>query len=210
MTDSVISNSPALWAKGSQVSMGPNFDIRILEAEDLLNVAQLLCESFYPPTSNWHWALPVLRIGIYQDLRTRFITQSPKHACFVAVQTIQQQGHSPASKIVGTVEVTLRSLWLVQRPVPYISNLAVSPNHRRQGIAQHLLFACEQVAIGWQADFLYLNVLKTNVAAQRLYTKAKYCPEQQSPWPRIGRSKRLLLRKHLCQEAPKKRQSGQA
>jgi ribosomal protein S18 acetylase RimI-like enzyme len=194
--------------------MGPNFDIRIVEAKDLLNVAQLLCESFYPPTSNWHWALPVLRVGIYQDLRTRFITQSPKQACFVAVQTSQQQGHSPAlEEIVGTVEVTLRSLWLVRRPVPYISNLAVSPNHRRQGVAQHLLLACEQAAVGWQSDFLYLNVLKTNVAAQRLYTKAKYCPEQQqSPWPRIGRSKRLLLRKHLCQETPqpKKRQSGQA
>ncbi|PZD71673.1 hypothetical protein C1752_05084 [Acaryochloris thomasi RCC1774] len=197
MTGPVISNSPALWANGSQVLSGPSFSIRTVEDRDLLRVAQLLCESFYPPTSYWHWALPVLRVGIYQDLRTRFITQSPKHACFIAVKT-GPGDPSAQNNIIGTVEVTLRSLWLLRQPVPYISNLAVAPNHRRRGVAQHLLLACEQAATAWQTHFLYLNVLETNIAAQQLYTKAQYCrSEQQGLWPRLRRSKRILLRKHL-------------
>ena len=201
MTDSVISNSldPC---RGSRDLVQPSWSIRSVADQDLLKVAQLLCESFYPPSSQWRWALPVLRVGIYQDLRTRLMTQSPKHSCFVAVMTHPRQNGQPGQeKIVGTVEVALRSLWLVRRPVPYLSNLAVAPNYRRQGIAQNLLLACEQVAITWKADFLYLNVLKTNSAAQRLYTKAGYCPELKSPWPRLGRSKRLLLRMQLSKRA---------
>lgn len=197
MTGSVISNSPAFGANGFLVLNGPNFSIRTVTDRDLVRVAQILCESFYPPTSYWHWALPVLRVGIYQDLRTRLVTQSPKHACFVAVKA-GQDDQPEQNNIIGTVEVALRSLWLVRKPVPYISNLAVSPSYRRQGVAQHLLLACEQAATAWQANFLYLNVLETNVAAQQLYMKAQYYrSEQQGLWPRLRRSKRILLRKHL-------------
>lgn len=178
------------------LSTGQEFQIRAVEAEDLLSVAQLLCDSFYPPTRYWRWVIPLLRVGIYQDLRSRFVAQSPKHACLVAV--IPAIHPHQQEQLVGTVEVTLKSLWWVRRPVPYLSNLAVAPSHRRQGVAQHLLLACEHIACTWHAKALYLNVLKANAAAQQLYTKADYQPDPTiTLWPRLGRSKRLLLRKIL-------------
>jgi ribosomal protein S18 acetylase RimI-like enzyme len=178
--------------------------IRRVKEQDLLGVAHLLCESFYPQSSYWHWAVPLLRVGIYQDLRSRFITQPAKHICFVAVLTTSTPGELTQETLVGTVEVALKSLWLLQRNVPYISNLAVAPHYRRRGIAQQLLLACEPVARVWHANTLYLNVLRTNAAAQHLYRKIEYLPEDStfcpfstiSIWP-LGQSKRLLMRKQL-------------
>ncbi|MGB7413025.1 MAG: GNAT family N-acetyltransferase [Thermosynechococcaceae cyanobacterium] len=171
--------------------------IRRVKEQDLLSIAHLLCTSFYPETSFWHWAVPLLRVGIYQDLRSRFVTQASRHACFVAILKSSTPGESAQETLVGTVEITLKSLGLLQSPVPYISNLAVLPSHRRRGIAQHLLLACEPVARSWSANELYLNVLATNAAAQRLYQKVDYVSEEPKPWP-FGPSKRLLLRKPLA------------
>ncbi|MGF1604073.1 MAG: GNAT family N-acetyltransferase [Thermosynechococcaceae cyanobacterium] len=172
--------------------------IRRVKEQDLLSIAHLLCTSFYPETSYWHWAVPLLRVGIYQDLRSRFVTQLSRHACFVAtLKSSTPPGESAQETLVGTVEVTLKSLWLWQPPVPYISNLAVLPSYRRQGIAQNLLLTCEPVARSWSANDLYLNVLKTNAAAQSLYQKIDYSPEESKLWP-FGPSKRLLLRKRLA------------
>ncbi len=196
MTDYVMSNSRTSWTIRSPISLGADFKLRSLEGQDLLSVAKLLCDSFYPPGSHWHWAIPLLRAGIYQDLRSRFVSQKPKHVCFVVVQASSTQ-----QKLVGTVELTLKALWLLGSPIPYISNLAVSSEYRRQGVAQNLLLACEKAARSWNADSLYLNVLKTNTSAQRLYAKASYYsePQQRHLWPSLGRSNRLLLRKQLTQ-----------
>ncbi|NJK28270.1 MAG: GNAT family N-acetyltransferase [Coleofasciculaceae cyanobacterium SM2_3_26] len=93
------------------------------------------------------------------------------------------------------------NLWLGDRGASlYLSNLAVKAEYRRQGIALQLLDACEQIALGWGFDKLYLHVLENNQRARQLYAKAGFRPQRQRDclllqW--LVQPKRLLLQKSL-------------
>lgn len=82
----------------------------------------------------------------------------------------------------------------------YISNLAVSPVYRRQGIARKLLLSCEPLALQWGYQEIYLHVLDDNEHAKQLYLKLNYNIDRVEAhrnrwlWPR---PKCLLLRKSL-------------
>ncbi|MBP0016292.1 MAG: GNAT family N-acetyltransferase [Cyanobacteria bacterium SBLK] len=82
----------------------------------------------------------------------------------------------------------------------YISNLAVSPIYRRQGIARKLLLSCEPLALQWGYQEIYLHVLERNERAKQLYLSLNYNLDRvephQSPWL-WSRRKCLLLRKSL-------------
>ncbi len=56
----------------------------------------------------------------------------------------------------------------------YISNVAVSPEHRRQGIADMLLNELRLRAQAKKLSFLTLEVRQSNVPAQNLYKKHGY------------------------------------
>ena len=56
----------------------------------------------------------------------------------------------------------------------YITNVAVRPEHRRQGIGSDLLNVFENFARGNQLAFLTLEVRSSNAAAIALYQKAGY------------------------------------
>ena len=75
----------------------------------------------------------------------------------------EQPGPGGESLIVGVL-----ALWLIVDEV-HISNLAVHPDHRRQGVAQRLL----QTAIGFGQDHdvesITLEVRESNQPAQELY-----------------------------------------
>jgi len=175
--------------------------IRAARQEDLSNIASLLTESFYPANGLAGWFSPLLRLGVYQDLRSHLTTTSGQ-ACFVAVQgTPSQPGDY--CQLAGTVEVTLRSLspWRLAIPkYPYISNLAVEGTYRRQGIAHRLLLACERTVLEWGFQDLYLHVLENNRAARQLYAKIGYQIHRIDPhWTAIllNQPQRLLLHKRL-------------
>jgi len=60
---------------------------------------------------------------------------------------------------------------------PAITNLAVSPKHRRRGIARRLLARAERyVKTQWGAESLGLYVEKTNTAALTLYQNCGFVP----------------------------------
>lgn len=59
-------------------------------------------------------------------------------------------------------------LWVI-REEAHILNLAVHPEARRQGVASALLRSALDAARGQGAKILYLEVRRSNVAAQRLY-----------------------------------------
>lgn len=182
----------------------PNSLIRAARLEDLPSLAALLAESFYPPGSWMSWLSPLLQMGIHQELRSRLHSTTPNHLCLVA---IQEAPGSADSNVIGTVEVALRVLspWqLSASKHPYISNLAVKSDYRRQKVAQHLLLACEQTVLEWGFQDLYLHVLENNQPARQLYAKVGY-QEQcvDCVWPHqflLGQPRRLLLHKHLTQE----------
>ena len=176
--------------------------IRAVNSGDLTNLADLLADSFYPQSGRVSWAYPLMRLGIYEDLRSRLRSTSPNYICLVAIASVS----TPAGcqeELVGTVEMALRHpLFWQHRPnqYPYISNLAVRKSYRRQGVAQQLLLMCERTAIKWGFQDLYLHVLDNNYKARQLYLNRGYQLQQvESTWGSklLKQPQRLFLHKHL-------------
>lgn len=174
------------------------FQIRPATSADLTGVAQIIAESFHSQNGIWGWAFPLIRLGIYEDLRQRLASPAPHQVCLVAVDTT-----NVANNLVGTVELGVRfsDAWTqVGRSFPYLSNLAVDSKYRRQGAASELLVACDKVALSWGFQDLYLHVLEDNHQARQLYFKLGYqIHEVESHWNTflVRRSRQIFLHKHL-------------
>lgn len=176
--------------------------VRFAGLDDLSDLAALLTRSFHPQDSWLGWLAPVFQLGLYQDLRGRLLAKAANTACLVAVHPHTAQPNL-APELVGTVEVAVKSS-LPWQPFlfryPYISNLAVERQYRRQGIGRQLLLACEPPVREWGYKNLYLHVLETNQPAQQLYAQVGYqVAKVESNWvgSLVGSPRRLLLCKHL-------------
>ena len=175
------------------------FQIRPATSADLTGVAQIITESFHKQNGIWGWAFPLIRLGIYEDLRHRIATASPHQVCLVAVDTTT----NAANNLVGTVELGLRftDAWTqVNKSFPYLSNLAVHPKYRQQGAASKLLAACEKVVMSWGFQDLYLHVLEDNHQARQLYVKLGYQVHNvESHWNTflLGGSRQIFLHKQI-------------
>jgi ribosomal protein S18 acetylase RimI-like enzyme len=150
--------------------------IRAALPKDLKPLTQVLSESFHPSQGMMAWVSPLLKLGIYEDLRTRLHQDNPHYLCLVASITNTSAHYED---IVGTAELSLRSnfSWFSEseeQNYPYISNLAVKPACRRQGVARQLLLCCEQTAINWGFNQVALHVLENNDQAQQLYFNNGY------------------------------------
>jgi len=198
VTDSLIPDGAAQPQQLQPFSTG-HTKIRQASLADLPALAELLTNSFHPPGSWLGWLSPVLQMGIYQDLRSRVLAKSSHYGCLVA--------ETARADTVGTVEVALRSTFPWQPRMfqyPYLSNLAVEPHYRQQGIGQQLLLACERLVQEWGFHDLYLHVLENNLPARRLYTKMGYqLHTVEADWVNwfVGRPRRLLLHKSLLSSA---------
>ncbi|ACK70319.1 GCN5-related N-acetyltransferase [Gloeothece citriformis PCC 7424] len=149
--------------------------VRPARSSDLKKVAEVLTLCFHPPQVLFSWLYPLLKLGVYEDLRARLRSASPHYQCFVAChQVITSTSTKEQEEIIGTVEISLRSEWPGTPPTAYISNLAVSSHCRRQGIARKLLLKCEQIALEWGFKELYLHVLEDNHVAKQLYLSSGY------------------------------------
>ncbi|WP_016951518.1 GNAT family N-acetyltransferase [Anabaena sp. PCC 7108] len=174
--------------------------IRAATSADLTSIAQIIAESFHSQKGLWGWAFPLLRLGIYEDLRSRLALISPHQVCLVAVDT----GMGTTEEILGTVELNVRfsDPWAnVHKSFPYLSNLAVNPKYRRYGVASRLLTSCEQVSQEWGFQDLYLHVLENNHQARQLYFKLGYrrVHNLESHWNNffLNPSRQIFLRKQL-------------
>lgn len=190
-----------------------HYQVRVAGAQDLSALADILTESFHPQQGWTSWFRPVLRLGIYEDLRHRFMAPPAHYVCLVACEeSVGERGNL----VAGTVELALRPQWWLsagETPLntgssggyhaqyPYISNLAVRAQNRRQGAAMALLNRCETVAIAWGFQDLYLHVLENNPQARNLYVKAGYRLKKIDPsWGSwlCGHPRRLFLHKPLA------------
>lgn len=179
-----------------------HFTIRTAQVQDLTSLAEILTDSFHSRTGFMRWAYPMLKLGIYEDLRNRLRSSSPHYVCLVAVADGSTVTDS-SDVLAGTVEIALRSgsSWQSHTcQYPYISNLAVRKSCRRRGVAKQLLLACERTSLEWGFQDLYLHVLENNQQARQLYLKAGYGLRQVEPnygaWL-FGHPKRLFLHKKL-------------
>jgi ribosomal protein S18 acetylase RimI-like enzyme len=194
--------------------------VRTVQQQDLPRLAELLASCFHAQDGVMGLFYPLLRMGIYEDLRNRFQTKTTHYACFVAVrakaegrvslQQLAQMGMDEClmgTVLMGTVELAMRSsqFWSA-RPSGYLylSNLAVQAEYRRGGVAQQLLQTCEQRALDWGFENLYLHVLENNYAARRLYRRAGYqlhgVETKIGSWL-MGQPRQLFLRKTLIKNA---------
>jgi ribosomal protein S18 acetylase RimI-like enzyme len=188
-------------AESSLSTSNLNIDIRSAEANDIKKLAEVLTLSFHPPQKWTAWVHPLLKLGIYEDLRTRLRNSSPHYRCLVACQSAsnprQEQGD-----ILGTVELSVRCTRPFTPHTPYIANLAVNPNYRRLGVARSLLSKCEQIAFEWGFEEIFLHVLEDNLGAKQLYLKNGYhlynidFTLSNMLW---GSPKRFLLKKKIGQ-----------
>lgn len=171
--------------------------IRSAEFADAGAIGAILASSFYELPKFVDWIYPFLQFTIGEDLRYRMRLAAPYYCCLVA--------SSPGDgrpNIVGTVEISLRStsFWSDRDRFPYISNLAVKKNYRRQGVASRLLAKCEQIALDWGYREILLHVIDTNYSAKQLYCRNGYRVLQIKPhWSRFWNFNppRLLLAKNI-------------
>ncbi len=190
-------------AQDAVATNAPDIKIRTAQTQDLNQLAEILTDSFHPPTGIMRWVSPILRLGIYEDLRNRLRSSSEHYLCLVAVSQASTATNYD-EEIAGTVEIALRSSpsWQPQvSKYAYISNLAVSHSCRRQGVAKQLLLACDHTAKEWGFQELSLHVLENNHQARQLYLKTGYKLSQIEPSygtsKLLRRPKRLFLQKNL-------------
>jgi ribosomal protein S18 acetylase RimI-like enzyme len=186
--------------------------IRDVQQQDLASLAEVLAQSFHSQEGLLGIFYPLLRMGIYEDLRSRLRNKTQRYACLVAVQ-VQPQTTTQLYQLaavgvgdrpIGTVELTVRTsqIWQPQlgKGYLYLSNLAVQVDCRKHGVAQRLLQACEEKALEWGFENIYLHVLENNYSARRLYRKAGYELHEVEAglgtWL-LGQPKQLFLRKVL-------------
>ncbi len=172
-----------------------DFRLRAATTADLPVLTHLLTDVFHRHLGEQSLAYWFLRITVQEDLRVKLRAASAAEQCWVAIAP-----DDPDARPVGYVELDRRRALPWQAPVPYLSNLAIAPEWRRQGIATALLGQCEQVARGWGCDRLQLHVLATNVRARGLYDRLAFTQQRiDYGWDHwlLGASPRLLLEKRL-------------
>ncbi len=177
------------------------FRIRAARPADLPQIVAVLLASFYAQAQATQWLYWLMRIGIQEDIKTRLKTPAGQYACLVATTLHPESAQSEA--VIGTIEISQRpcEAWQLFPPKrAYLSNLAITPAHRRQGAAQQLLLTCESTARSWGFHSLYLHVMADNPVALALYTQAGYQPCEVSNPILSGlgfRPQRLLLSKQV-------------
>ena len=144
---------------------------RNAQLEDIDQISQLCSVTFDGPF-DWYMVLQKAQSleRFRLQLSTRFysfVESGLKHAMFVAVKNNAVIGFveigmlpPPTRKPDGTMNAT---------DYPYLGNLAVNKEERRQGIGRKLVKLGIKVANKWGDDKLFAAVKMDNIEAVRLY-----------------------------------------
>jgi ribosomal protein S18 acetylase RimI-like enzyme len=172
--------------------------VRTLEQADIVQAANVIGDSFQIGAAFGRWLMPLFKLGIREDLYSRWREQDPQRAVAL-VATISRS----TPQVVGTIEVTNRGTLYhasLAKRYAYIANLAVDDNYRSIGIGRQMVTQCESIAREWGFGYIYLHVMAENPAANHLYKKMGFeqlCSDRTwhfLPWKRASR---LFLRKAL-------------
>ena len=125
--------------------------IRPMDAADLDGVREIELRSFTDPWSRWMLAAELGRSRTCQ---------------LIAAQDEKIAGYIFLQHVLGEGEIT---------------NIAVSPDFRRQGIGAKLLRAAVAQAQAWELDCLFLEVRESNLPAIALYGRFGFTVNGRRP-----------------------------
>jgi ribosomal protein S18 acetylase RimI-like enzyme len=168
------------------------FQIRLATYADLGPVTEIILDSFYVGKTTFRGLLRLAELNRLQQNFPHF--QKEQHQMYVAVVnnvTANNINATPPTTttsgaretIVGFVDIDMRPCKPeIKLPRPYLSDLCVHPNYRRQGIAQGLVMHCQDFVIQRNNNNsneedgkrLYIRVEEDNTAAVRMYHKLGY------------------------------------
>jgi ribosomal protein S18 acetylase RimI-like enzyme len=193
-----LTNPPVVLNEKFTIGTVGTVTVRTLEQADIIQAADVIGNSFQIGAAFGRWLMPLFKLGIREDLYSRWREQDPQRA----VALVAAISHS-TSRVIGTIEVTNRGTIYhasLAKRYAYIANLAVDNDYRSLGIGRQLIHQCESIASQWGFSYIYLHVMAENPAANHLYTKMGFevlCSDRTwhlLPWKR---SARLFLRKAL-------------
>jgi ribosomal protein S18 acetylase RimI-like enzyme len=184
------------------------FTIRNCKYADLKAVSDIIVDSFYTDNMKSSPFAAVLKLGELNRLQQNFpYNDSERHVMLVAITADSSQDNvKPASfsstsgTVVGFVDVDARpATRRIDPPRPYLSDLAVHTDYRRNGIATILIQTCEALVhsgrvrvsaarpvdgngfstitdhpTGSQTKEMYIRVERANTAAIQMYEKFDY------------------------------------
>ncbi len=191
-----------------QIALDPHqIEIRDVREDEIHCVADIITRSFHFDRGWMGWFTPLFKLGIAEDLRHRLrahtsspMPSSKPHQQVCSIALCNQQGRS---QVIGTIEVGVRNANYRQpahHRYVYISNLAVSRDFRRRGVAHELLTNCEQITKSWGFTEIHLHVMGDNDRGRNLYKKLGYeIISREFVWSIIPwhRPERLFLCKQL-------------
>ena len=214
--DTIVNIEPKTVINSAQI------EIRPVREDEIHCVADIITRSFHFDRGWMAWFTPLFKIGIAEDLRNRLRTRVPsalhskpqQQVCSIALCIVGVRGASACAEaspvenreqsyISGTVEVGVRTAERYRQNhhrYVYLSNLAVSKDFRRRGIAQKLIESCEQQTVEWGYTEIHLHVMGNNERGRNLYQKLGYeLVSSEFVWSIIPwhRPERLFLRKQL-------------
>lgn len=156
-----------------------NLVYRNAKEDDILGIATLCSNSFddeFSPDallSNMN-SIENFRVQ-FTDRYNNYIKSGKKaHGMVVAETTLSTNDET--STIVGFAEIgmlppPLSSLRLMKGDVPYLGNIAVASDFRRNGIGGRLVRIGMKIAQKWGSDCLFVVVKGKNTAALSLYSR---------------------------------------
>lgn len=147
---------------------------------DLGTVADIITEGFNHNKTNF-FTYKTERFKTLSSLKSHFpdtdSINDVQHVMLIAEE--QQRG-----KIVGFAELDISSNTAIitnsLRPQAYMCNLTVEHRWRRRGIAKLLISACENKAICYGREKMFLMVMEGNIPALELYQSMGYSVESAS------------------------------
>lgn len=152
------------------------YRIRDCQYRELTDVATLVVESFYDKKKVNLVARKLYRLAEMNRLQQNFpYPESRSVHRMLVIEASPQEGEEEPT-IVGFCDVDARPCATkLKLPRPYLSDLAVDPNHRRKGLARMLVEASEEfvqsdkIGDGAPFDELWIRVAADNEAALGLY-----------------------------------------
>mmetsp|Transcript_18873 Transcript_18873/g.21623 ORF Transcript_18873/g.21623 Transcript_18873/m.21623 type:complete len:281 (+) Transcript_18873:69-911(+) len=166
----------------------PPFIIREAKEKDLPTLSVILTDSFFKEKTNF-FTYPIERLNTYLALQGRFQTfryaerSGARYRMMVACSQGRRNENDnnvqekEATTMLGCCEVddSKPQGEINAAPRPYMSNLAVDENFRRNGVAKALITHCERIVQDdWGKSLLHLRLYDDNYAGKKLYGDCGY------------------------------------